>query len=59
MRVLRLWIVQSPRLANDPMDFGDRLFGLANLGRIEASCRSNLAHGGQKRRLDKLMIGLD
>jgi hypothetical protein len=33
------------------MDFGDRLFGLANVGRIEASCRSNPAHGGKRSRL--------
>src|SRR5664280_434147 len=33
------------RLANEAMDLSDRLFRLAPLGRIEASCRGDLAHG--------------
>jgi hypothetical protein len=46
-------------LANDAMDLGDLLFGRAHLGRIEPLSRSNPAHGWQKRRLDKLLVGLD
>jgi hypothetical protein len=37
------------RLANEAMDLSDRLFRLAHLGRIEASCRGDLAHGWHKR----------
>jgi hypothetical protein len=37
------------RLANEAMDLGDRHFGFAHLGRIQASRHGNLAHGWHKR----------
>lgn len=42
-------VLQDRRLVNDAMDLGDRYLGLAHLGHVEASCRSNLTHGWHKR----------
>jgi len=42
-------VVQGRCLVNGAMDLGDRHFGLAHPGRVEASCRSNLAHRWHER----------